>query len=394
MKRKDAFLIAVLFWLCVFANAADCAVLVRNSSKDIKACKGKLKLKLVRIWGGAEEEDENKFFETPIDVAADKNKRVFICDMHRHCIKVFESSGKYVRTIGRKGRGPQDMYAPKYIAISPNGGLTVYEFGGRRIQRFNSQGKSEHIIKQDIGTLWLGVTSNDEMAVYNHGDTFRSRKLISIIDNQGKTVKQIGTYHDKSKKRAGTELLRFAIDNNDNIYAANMYTPLIRKYSPDGKLLMAVTFKTPFKIPGKITLNTRGDEIKRKGGNMAVLQVERRGNITYTVKDRVRVVQAIGADSQERIYIVTRKRLLTDKEKRARVAMVTVESTYRGEVDFDIVENIDVNRLLVFNTEGKVIAEAPLTTFCDGIHVNGDHIFIIDGYLNQRVLEYEMHFEQ
>jgi len=63
-------------------------------------------------------------------------------------------------------------------------------------------------------------------------------------------------------------------------------------------------------------------------------------------------------------------------------------------VDFDVVENIDVYRLLVFNPEGKVIAETPLTVICNGIYVHGNRIFIIDGSLNQRILEYEMSFEK
>ncbi|MCP5106174.1 MAG: hypothetical protein GY950_22500 [bacterium] len=56
-------------------------------------------------------------------------------------------------------------------------------------------------------------------------------------------------------------------------------------------------------------------------------------------------------------------------------------------------ENIDVNRLLVFNPDGRVIAEAQLTNFCDAIYIHNDRIFIGDGLFNQRILEYRMTFK-
>jgi predicted ABC-class ATPase len=58
--------------------------------------------------------------------------------------------------------------------------------------------------------------------------------------------------------------LRFSIDKQGNIYAANTKTPVIRKYSPGGKMLTAITFETPLDIPVEITLNKTGDEIERK----------------------------------------------------------------------------------------------------------------------------------
>ena len=133
-----------MFWFsCFFVNAADRAVLVHNTLQDIENCKGKLQLKLIRIWGGDEEEDENKFFQTPTSVAVDDNQSIYICDFHNHCVKVFSNTGDYLRTIGRRGQGPGDMYAPNYISFSPGGDLLVCDFGNRRIQWFNSQGKSK-----------------------------------------------------------------------------------------------------------------------------------------------------------------------------------------------------------------------------------------------------------
>lgn len=61
MNKVFAFFLAVFWFSCFFIHGADRAVLVHNTLRDIEKCKGKLQLKFIRLWGGHEEEDENKF---------------------------------------------------------------------------------------------------------------------------------------------------------------------------------------------------------------------------------------------------------------------------------------------------------------------------------------------
>lgn len=407
MNKKNALLISIFFTLNIFLYTADQSILVRNTLEDINACKGKLILKLVRIWGGDEEEDENKFFKTPVSVALNKNTGlVYICDQHSHCIKVFKDSGEYVRTISRRGRGPGDTFSPNFITFSPENLLVVYELGGYRIQWFTPEGKSKRIIKYKGIAWWFGVNSKNELIVYDHHKTLESRKLVSILNQKGREIKTIGTYHDHRKSFIMSEKLIVTIDQSDNIYTANRCTPVIRQYSPEGALLLAITFTSSFEIPPvEITLNSRGDEIKinRKESNQEPVKTKVKGSgnrRSITIQsfkskgtERVGIFYGIALDSQQRIYAVTRRRRLTEKEGGATAVSGSAAGYNRERVNYDIVRDIDINRLLVFNPEGKVIAEAQLTTFCDGIYVYGNRIFIVDALLNQRILEYEVQFE-
>ena len=403
MKVKRAFLLTVFIFQYVIGFAAQRAVLVHNTYQEIEACKGKLQLKLIRIWGGDEEQDEQKFFKFPEDIAVDTKESIYICDQYNYCVKVFDYTGKYLRTIGRKGRGPGDLFGPSSIDFSPSGDLWVAEMGGRRIQCFSASGKSKTIFKHKGFIWWMRATSKNEIAVYCHQKTFDSRKLITIYNSKGELQREIGVYHDKSRSPRAAEKLKFSIDNNDRFYAANSWTPVLRKYSPDGNLLMVITFETPFDIPVKIVLNDKGDEIqrlndyeprqariKRKGDGVIITLKEDKGK----KKKRYTACGPIDTDSRNNIYLVTPRRLLTDKESNATRVSGSFSTLDRSLVDFDVVENIDHNQLLVFNPEGKVTAEGQLTTFCDGIYVVNNRIFILDGLLNQRILEYEMIFKK
>ncbi len=403
MIKAFALLLSMFYFSNFFLQATDRAVLVHNTLQDIDNCKGKLQLKLIRVWGGDEEEDENKFFNTPGSVAVDDNQLVYICDWHNHCVKVFNNNGNYLHSIGRRGQGPGDLYGPKYITFSAEGSLLVNDGGNRRIQWFSSHGKSKHILKNKKESIqWIGVLSENEIAAYAHFKTFRKRKLISIMNNKGKILGEIGKYHDKSKNFILSERLFFTVDEDNNLYAANMGTPVIRKYSNDGKLIRVITFDTPFDIPVEITLNASGDEIERKEkigseDDVKITRSSRGVSIQYKEnkeKRRYDICMGIQVDSQNRIFIVTRRRDLTEKEAYGTAISGTIAMLNRSRVNYDIVEKIDCNHILVFNSKGKIIAESPMTTLCDNIYIFKNIIFIIDALLNQRVLEYEMVFEK
>lgn len=402
MEKIIVFYLNVLCFLCFFVHASDRCILVHNTIKEIDECKGKLNLKLVRIWGGSEEDEENKFFETPTCTAIDVNQLIYICDMHNHCIKVFNNNGKYVSTIGRKGKGPGDLLTPFYITFTSDGDLLVSEKGGLRLQWFNSQGKSKNILNHLNIIDWIGAISKNEIAVYSHFRTFMKRRLLSVIDNNGKIIRNIGKYHDKTKNLISSERFYFSIDKNVNIYAANQGTPVIRKYSPDGRLLMVITFETPFEIPVKITINSSGDDIERKEkiDNKEVVKI--RGNLSevnirYNKKNMIwqyGICMGMGIDSQNRIYTVKRRRLVTEKENHATAIMGGNLYIDRRRLNYDIVEKNDFNHILVFDSNGKIVAESQMTTLCDDIYICDNRLFVIDGLCNQRILEYEMIFDE
>ncbi len=384
--------------IIIFSQIALGAVLVHNSLKDMEACKGKLQLKLIRVWGGDDEQDENKFFSLPGYIAVSDKNTIYISDSIKHYIKVFDFAGNYIRTIGRRGVGPGDVLNPEMVCIYPNGDILVNERMGRRLQRFSSEGKSKNIIKSKYFNNWIALTAKDEIAVHSHYNTFFSRKLITIMDQKGNKLREFGKYTDNAKSALESELVLFSKDKNDNIYALNYCIPVIRKYSPDGKLIMVITFETPLKVKGKVNLTPDGNEIEvTDTDDQTSIEISSSSNGVSFQQKRDKIcsgVTAIGVDSNERIYIITQRRELTEKEKRATLVTLSLDTIKRDLVDYDTINKCDAFKLVVLEKNGKVFTEIAIPNFAPGMYIFQNKLFLIDGYLNQRILEYEIIYKK
>jgi len=402
MRTMIKCFFGILLFNTIIVTVPGQATLVHITLEEIKVAEGKLELQLIRTWGGEHEEDEQKFFEYPNEMVVGNEKQLFICDFSNHCIKVFDESGTYLQTIGRRGRGPGDLFAPKNIAFHPKSGLWVNEAFGRRIQCFDINGKSKAIFKTKESISWMGVNSKNEIAFHSNEISFKSKRLLTVRSEKWEIKREVGVYHDKSSSPLTSERVLFSIDSQDNFVAVNGRTPLIRRYSYSGKLLNAITFETPFESPFKIILNDQRDEIIRIGefDEESSVKIKNTGT-SISIQGRSGkahrgrfICSEIATDSQNRIYILFPRRVLTEKERKGGRILANNERIVRSEMNWAVLENKDINRLLVFSPGGKIIAQAKLPIFCQGLYIHDDRLFVIDSIYNQQIQEYKMIFKQ
>jgi hypothetical protein len=314
---------------------------------------------------------------------------------------VFDRDGEYLRTIGGKGQGPGDTYRPHRLTFSPEGDLVVDE-GYNRLQYFSTSGKSKRIIKTKHNPGWFGFTSKNQLLVHMFKKTFKSRTLVSIVDAKGKPLKGIGVYHDKAKNDLDAEKLFFALDGYDNIIVTNQYTPVIRKYNLDGKLTMVITYDTPVKLPVEVNLNQDGNEIEIKrpdNWNVAKQKITRSGNAIAIQRVQRRGIigtlsRSIGIDSKNRIYLVTMKRDRSVEElKKIPDYQANLNSFKKTAPEQSLNPETAHLKILVFNPQGKVIAEAPVTVEFNDFMVIGNHLYIADPLYLKQILEYKISIE-
>ncbi|GAB4565207.1 MAG: 6-bladed beta-propeller [Geothermobacteraceae bacterium] len=86
--------------------------------------------------------EQKGVLERPAYLAVnEKLGRLYVSDSKKHHIAVFSLDGKFLFTIGKKGRGKGEFYAPQGLAFSPEGNLYVCDHLNARIQYLTPDGE-------------------------------------------------------------------------------------------------------------------------------------------------------------------------------------------------------------------------------------------------------------
>ena len=89
---------------------------------------------------GIEEGDEKYMLNQPQDIKVTDDGTIYIMDWGDTCIKVYDSEGGYLRTVGREGVGPGEFSTPGYMAISSDGEIFLMDGRNQRVVVLDIQG--------------------------------------------------------------------------------------------------------------------------------------------------------------------------------------------------------------------------------------------------------------
>lgn len=93
-----------------------------------------------------ESDDPDEAFSQLSSFVVDDDGTVYALDFKEQKIKVFDDSGKFVRSFGEKGQGPGELQMPSGIYLGPENRLAVDDALGKKMVYFTKQGKYiEHV---------------------------------------------------------------------------------------------------------------------------------------------------------------------------------------------------------------------------------------------------------
>lgn len=377
--KKAKFQFAVLIGVCVlfalFLESNE-QKQIQNNLEEIIACQGKLKLTLVREWGGLEPEDEAQLFHEPSDIEVDQNGLIYILDAGNKRIQVYDNSGKFIKTIGRKGKGPGEFTFPSDVAIDNQNNLVISE-SMNRIQILGSEGvyKNGFTLTETFAGS-MEVNQEQELFFYNGGRS-KINSLFLKYDYEGNNVGKIGEPEEEKERmlRSLKYMNHFSLDKQGNLCLGFTSRTILEKYSKNGELIWMDSYELPFKVPEvKIRRTSQG------------------------ISTEAEIVTAgITVDDQERIYLATLTRKKSEEERKVggEIAMMSSDGSYSQRTVPHTIEsfNTDLYQLLVFDKSGKIVASQNLDVFCNKIKVHKDRLFVIDSYVAAKIYEYEISFE-
>ncbi|MGZ5488939.1 MAG: NHL repeat-containing protein, partial [Candidatus Aminicenantales bacterium] len=349
--------------------------IVHNAKGGLWGKTPKVALELVRKIGDVDTEDEHLAFNFPIDVAVDKDGAIYVLDAGNARIQKFGPDGKYLATIGRKGQGPGEFIMPDSIGFDKDGNLVVADMAQSRVHVIIGGGKDVRsvVIKEGLISGVRPLPSGDFAA---KGSTYSiprpgqpvqtadEMRLFRRIAPDGLVVSSFGLLTDLGEMitTAMGNATEFAVGKDGALLVSFNAMNRVEMYGPDGKLV--------WRADRPLNYST---EVKKKG------KIDRSGGgISMSAPEMNSCSVGIAVDDRGRAWVVTYARQLKEGEKvqtsmtgrvegAGGVANVSVKT--EGNTD---VRTTDAFKLEIFDPDGVLLGEIPITHFADVIRIAGD----------------------
>jgi len=374
----------VVFCIAQKIETVNGARIIHNEKKGKWGDNPEVSLRLVQTIGGINTLDENLAFNTPSDIVLDDAGKMYILDAGNCRIQKFDPEGKYLDSFGREGQGPGEFNSPSSLDIDAEGNLIVADWRSRKIQIFSKEGSLQKTImmtKTPLGRVYAlhsGLLATRGTIGYNieGKENEPLSKLIRLLDSEGNIQSEFGEMFDYKHRMLNQRgnVFNFVVDQNDFIYLTFSYQNRIEKYSPEGKLL--------WKADRVLNYTTKPLD---KG------KIEKTATRTSYQSPRMNSVSTgLAVDNKGRTWVVTFKRQIKKEEEvytavRGTPAGVTRE--VKGNTDL---QETDMYALEIFDTDGVLLGEIPLSHFVDEIYIKNDSLFLLDKMRGVKYYQYKI----
>jgi sugar lactone lactonase YvrE len=391
--------ITLLPWLAAAGPAAaqkvetvDGVRLVHNGNGGLWGKAPKVALELVRKIGDVDTEDEHVAFNFPSDVAVDPAGNIYVLDTGNTRIQKFGPDGAYLATIGRKGQGPGEFILPDGLDIDGDGNLVVGDSAQSRLHVIIGGGKDARAIilkgERLYGVKCLaagGYVGRASTWVYpmrgQETPKIADMRLFRHLAPDGRITGSFGTLNDfgETMTNATGNTTETAVGPGDALLVAYTAQNRVEKYGPDGRLLWRADRPLDY-----------GTEVKKKGKFDTS-----GGGVSMSAPEMNTCSAGIAVDAKGRSWVLTYARQLK-KDEQVRTSMMSVGGqagisnvSIKTEGNTDL-RTTDALRLDVFDPDGVLLGEIPLTHFADVLRVAGDRLFVIDRERGVTVFEYRI----
>jgi hypothetical protein len=377
MKRK---IFIASFWGTIFLFASICAFsqkietiggvrVVHNEKGGKLGSKPGVSIQLIRKIGDVDTLDENLAFNYPSDIAMDASGNIYVLDSANHRVQKFSPEGTYLATFGRRGQGPGEFYNPDSIDIDARGFFYVMDAHQNRIQTMTPAGAGDRTILlmdpylQKLRCLKSGLLAvRSSLLANSFDDKAKPPKLINVLDQEGKLLRSFvdAVNYGDGIKSVMANAFDYAVDGNDNFCLAYVFQNRVEKYAPDGKLLWTADRPLNFAAGSG-------------GGGFSASEMN-----TCSV--------GIAVDVKGRMWVVTLSRPLRREEK-VETSSITLKPRpgSAGATSFSRITNgntdlrkTDSYKLEIFDPDGILLGEIPLTHFVNSIRIIADNLFLLD----------------
>ena len=202
-------------------------------------------LTLKEDWSiGGEKAQGEYAIAFPYGLAVDAEGNAYVYELRESRIKVFDRTGKFLRSFGRKGQGPEDIGFTTALFITGEGNeLAFPDMGNRRISFFSSEGKFLRSIPvRGRGFTRAAIDSKGAIYLYdreiNPGGGRDSMKKMD--QNCAETLAEIFSRPQDDSRNPFAPRDLWTLDHQDRLFYGDAKSYEIKVFASDGKLVRRI----------------------------------------------------------------------------------------------------------------------------------------------------------
>lgn len=201
---------------------------------------------------GGNEKREEYLLGYTVSMAVNNNGDIYILDIQQKNIRVFDSEGKYLKTIGRPGQGPGELEMPTQIQINSRDELVVFDLRRRSLESFSLDGeflRRTSLIKVERPTriiidsngdfiCYMGIIEDQQpkVALMKYDSNQEKEFVITKFDPYSQSVDVFSPYK-YTILRPG---LLFNVDKENNIVWAVSSDYELKITNPKGEIIKKI----------------------------------------------------------------------------------------------------------------------------------------------------------
>jgi hypothetical protein len=150
---------------------------------------------------GEDDTDPNSMFSELRSILVDDQENIYALDMKEIKIKVYDKTGKFLRSFGKKGKGPGEIEVPIRMEMNRAGNIVIDDMGNNKLLFYGLDGSC--VKELPTGKYWALVRFKFDSKgnIYADTRTFEETKRTSELKKFDPDFKPLATFTSFEEKR-------------------------------------------------------------------------------------------------------------------------------------------------------------------------------------------------
>lgn len=226
-----------------------------SMNSDHRIISGSADLQVSRVFGSLG--DQAHQFQGPFGIRLGPDENLYIADDLAHRISVFDSNGRPMRTLGKRGTREGEVAWVDAVAFDSKGLLYVADTGNGRVQVWTQEGKflRQFGTSQDASEPTL--KNPRDIVIDRRGMIYVAdfqQDAVMVFDAEGRWVQSIGAASGPGKLDGPVQLCL----DDEELYVSDMHHNRIAVFDSDGELVRTIDGSGQLKAPHGVAIGPDG----------------------------------------------------------------------------------------------------------------------------------------